>query len=125
FEMGIRWPRIREIYSLDGAPAPIAINYGYPDLLPLLSGQWAVALFTLLIGLLFSLMIGWKTRISAIGVFVLFTYFTLQDSLSTLTKYSVFTSHAFLLLSLSDCGAVWSIDRLVELKRLGLKQPLR
>ena len=122
--MGRRWMVARELFSLDGAPAPISINYGIPDMLPLLSGNWAVGLFGVLMFALFTLMIGWKTRLSAWCVFLLYTYFTLQDSLSTLTKYTVIASHAFLILSLADCGAVWSIDRLQELKRQGLPRPL-
>ncbi len=123
-DMGVRSPRIAEFYSADGAAAPIALNYGFPDLLPLLPATWAVLLYCIMLFLLFTLMIGWKSRLSAAGVFVLFTYFTLQDSLSTLTKYSVISSHIFLLLSLSQCGAVWSVDRLRELQRQRLPRPL-
>ncbi len=125
YVIGRRWRYTREFYSAEGAPSPIALSYGYPDWMPLLPGTWAVALFTILLILLFTLMIGWKTRVSAAGVFLLYTYFTMQDSLSTLTKYSVITSHGFLLLSLSQCGAVWSVDRLLELKKQGFSKPLR
>ncbi|OYW15793.1 MAG: hypothetical protein B7Z55_14750, partial [Planctomycetales bacterium 12-60-4] len=36
--------------------------------------------------------------------------FSLLDSISTLTKYSVITTHLLLLLSCSNCGALWSVD---------------
>ena len=121
--MGRSWRFVRELYSADGAPAPLADNYGYYHFLPTLPATWAVALYSLMLLLMFTLMIGWKTRISAIGVFFLFTYFTLQDSLSTMTKYSAISSHVFLLLSLSACGEVWSVDRYLKLKRLGIARP--
>ncbi|TWT63528.1 HTTM domain-containing protein [Rubinisphaera italica] len=120
-----RWPHAREFFSADGAPSPLAANYGFIDFIPLLPGTVAVALYSVLLILLATLMLGWKTRISAWGVFVLFTYFTLQDSLSTITKYSVISSHAFFLLALSNCGAVWSVDRWQVLKRQGIARPVR
>ncbi len=123
--MGRSWRHVRELYSADGAPAPLADNFGYYHFLPTLSATWAVAFYTLMLLLMFTLMIGWKTRISAVGVLILFTYFTLQDSLSTITKYSVITSHVFFLLSLSACGEVWSVDRFLKLKRRGIPKPLR
>ncbi len=123
--MGRSWRHVRELYSADGAPAPLADNFGFYNFLPILPATWAVALYTLMLLLLFTLMIGWKTRISAVGVLVLFTYFTLQDSLSTMTKYSVLSTHIFFLLSISACGEVWSVDRYLKLKRRGVPQPLR
>ncbi|MBL4883175.1 MAG: HTTM domain-containing protein [Planctomycetaceae bacterium] len=123
--MGTRWPHVRELFSTDGAPAPIADNYGFYNFLPVLPGTWAVALYTLMLLLMFTLMVGWKTRISAVGVLTLFTYFTLLDSLSTLTKYSAITTHVFFLLSLSACGEVWSVDRFQKLKRQGISKSLR
>lgn len=123
--MGRSWRHVRELYSADGAPAPLADNFGFYHFLPTLSATWAVAFYSLMLLLLFTLMIGWKTRISAVGVLILFTYFTLQDSLSTMTKYSVISSHIFFLLSLSACGEVWSVDRYLKLKRMGIPRPLR
>ena len=122
--MGSRWPHARELFSLDGAAAPIADNYGFYQLLPVLPATWAVALYSFMLLLMFTLMIGWKTRISAIGVTFLFTYFTMLDSLSTLTKYSAITTHVFFLLSLSACGEIWSVDRYQKLKRSGIPSPL-
>jgi len=40
----------------------------------------------------------------------LYTYLNMLDCMSTLTKYSVISSHVLLLLCLSNCGAVWSVD---------------
>ncbi len=125
FVMGSRWTRVRELYSADGAAAPLADNFGFFDFLPLMSGPLAVACYTFMLLAMVLLIFGWKTRFAAVCVCVLFTYFTLQDSLSTITKYSVIASHAFFLLALSQCGAVWSVDRWLELKRQGVKSPMR
>jgi len=106
-----RWPYAREIYSTDGAPAPLSVGYGQPDLLPLFPGSVAVGLNTLLAVALVASSVGWCTRFSLAIATVLYAYFGLADSLSTMTKYTVIASHAMLLLTLSNCGAVWSVDR--------------
>lgn len=105
-----RWFRARELFSLDGAAAPIWMSYGVPDWLPLFSGGTVVAMMTVLMFLLMTLSVGWCTRFSAIGVTLLFTYISSTDSISTMSKSSVINSHVLLLLSLSNCGSVWSID---------------
>ena len=42
--------------------------------------------------------------------FVLFTYFSMLDCVSTMTKYAVIVSHVLFILSVSQCGAIWSVD---------------
>src|SRR5690606_12993858 len=105
-----RWAHTRELYSTDGAPAPLALAYGYIDWLPEFSGGTMVALHTLLAIALVTGAIGWCTRASMIVSTILYTYINLLDSLSTMTKYSVIASHMLLILSLSPCGLVWSVD---------------
>ncbi len=105
-----RWRHTREIYSDDGAPAPLAINYGFVDFLPEFSGGLAVALMSALVFFLVASSIGWYTRVSLVASMVLYTYFNLMDCLSTLTKYSVIASHILFILCLSNCGAIWSLD---------------
>jgi len=105
-----RWPYVREIYSLDGAPAPLADNYGYVAMLPVFPGWLAVALFTLLGAALLSSAVGWCTRTSLAISTVLYPYFGMLDCLGTMTKYTVIATHGLLLLLVSECGAVWSID---------------
>ena len=107
-----RWMHARELYSADGAPAPLALGYGVEDFLPTPTGTTAVVMMT---GLVFSLVtscIGWHTRISLGIACVLYTCLNLLDSLSTMTKYSVISSHLLFLLMLSSCGAIWSVDSL-------------
>lgn len=113
-----RWIHARELYSLDGAPTPLWESYGWPGLLPLFSGEIMVALHTGLILALVLCAIGWCTRISLVTAFLLFTYINLCDAISTITKYSVIASHGLLILSFSSCGAVWSIDRWLQKRRL-------
>ncbi|MFN0055473.1 MAG: HTTM domain-containing protein [Planctomycetales bacterium] len=109
-----RWRFAREIYSADGAPAQLADNFGYFNWLPELPGVLTVALFTALTVLLISSSIGWRTRFSLLASTILYTYFGLMDCMSTITKYTVIATHLLLLLGLSQCGAVWSVDAWVR-----------
>jgi hypothetical protein len=105
-----RWSHAREIYSADGAAAPLALGYGYADFLPEPSGTMAVALISALGFFLVTSSIGWQTRLSLIASTIIYTYLNMLDSLSMMTKYSVIASHVLLILSLSNCGVVWSVD---------------
>ncbi|HVW00698.1 MAG TPA: HTTM domain-containing protein, partial [Planctomycetaceae bacterium] len=105
-----RWYYARELYTADGAPAPLADNFGYWNWLPVLPGWAGVALYSLMIFLLFTASIGWYSRCSLAGSAILYAYFGLIDQLSTINKYTVIATHVLLLLSVSDCGAVWSLD---------------
>ncbi|GIX03199.1 MAG: hypothetical protein KatS3mg113_0205 [Planctomycetaceae bacterium] len=105
-----RWPYTRELFSVDGATAPLGIGYGYPDWLPEFSAPVMIALHTWLLMASVSLSLGWCTRLSAGVCFLVYTYLSLLDTISTLTKYTVITTHVLLLLTVSPCGAVWSLD---------------
>ena len=105
-----RWAAARELFSLDGATAPLAVNYGYLVYLPEFSGSVAVALFTVLGFCLLTSALGWYTRLSLVISCVLYFYFNMVDSLSTMTKYSVIATHLLVLLAVSQCGAIWSVD---------------
>jgi hypothetical protein len=120
-----RWPHARELFSIDGAAAPMAHNYGYFDMMPTPSGTVAVLLASILAFSLLTTCIGWCTRASLIISTVLFTYLNLLDSMGSLTKYSAIAVHALFILTLSHCGAVWSIDSILRRKRIrsGLIQP--
>ncbi|MGQ0635696.1 MAG: HTTM domain-containing protein [Planctomycetaceae bacterium] len=105
-----RWPWARELYSVDGAPAPLADNFGFPGFLPELPGSVVVALFTALTFFLVTSSIGWCTRVSLLAVTALYAYFGMLDCMSTVTKYTVIFGHLTLLLGLSACSEVWSVD---------------
>ncbi|MDP1799404.1 MAG: HTTM domain-containing protein [Planctomycetaceae bacterium] len=113
-----RWTACREIFSLDGATAPLPLGYGYPYLFPEFSGPVAVALYTLMTLTLLTISLGYCTRISLIVCSVLYFYFCNLDAISTMTKYSVISSHVLLLLACSNCGRLWSIDAWLS-KRAG------
>jgi hypothetical protein len=105
-----RWSFTRELYSTDGALAPLAAGFRYPNFLPELPGALAVALNTAMLLLLLTSIVGWCTRFSVAISGLLFSYFGLLDCLSTMTKYTVIAAHGMLLLSVSQCGTVWSVD---------------
>lgn len=105
-----RWFHARELFSTDGAAAPLALNYGVLNFPPEPSGVLAVAMMTALVFSLIAASIGWHTRIALILSWVLYTWLNMLDCLSTFTKYSVISSHILLLLSLSSCGSIWSVD---------------
>lgn len=117
-----RWPHARELFSSDGATAPLSSTFGYPALLPELPGTACVALYSVMVGFFITSLIGWQTRISLIGANLLFFYFTSLDAISTITKYTVISNHLLLLLALSQCGSLWSVD--AWLKRKNRKNPI-
>lgn len=115
-----RWPVAREIYSTDGATAPLALGYGIPNMLPEFSGPVAVAICSLLLFTMATSCIGLCTRVSLLVTCVLYTYLCLLDAVSTMTKYSVITTHLLILLACSGCGAVWSVDAWLSRRTGGL-----
>lgn len=116
-EIGRRWKYARELYSTDGAIATLHSNFGSPDFLPELPAPVAVGLFTALAALLVTSAMGWRTRTSLLGSCVLYFYFSFMDCLSTVTKYSVISQHVLLLLALSNCGDLWSVDAWLARRR--------
>ena len=105
-----RIPVIREVFSADGAPVQTSALYGRGDLLPQLPGSLAVALYAVMLVLLVTSSLGWFTRFSLIGATSLFTYFNVMDAIGTMTKYSVIAVDVMVVLCMSQCGAMWSID---------------
>ena len=105
-----RWIVCRELYSSDGATGQLSIGYGIIDMLPEFPGGVVAALYALMLFAMLTLCIGWCTRISALITCVLFTYFCCLDCVSSMTKYTVISSHVFLILSLSQAGSIWSVD---------------
>ena len=112
-----RWPHARELYSLDGSPTPLWENFGAPGWLPIPGATLAIALATMNIVALVSLCCGWRSRTSAAIATVLTAYLGLLDSIGTMTKYTCVATHMLLILSLSPCGTLWSIDAWLERRR--------
>ncbi|MEO2031028.1 MAG: HTTM domain-containing protein [Planctomycetaceae bacterium] len=105
-----RWSHSRELFSADGAASPLADIYGLLNYPPEPGGALAVAMMSALAFCLVAASIGWHTRFALVASWILYTYLNMLDSLSTFTKYSVISSHVLFLLSLSSCGAIWSVD---------------
>ncbi|QDT38283.1 HTTM domain-containing protein [Stratiformator vulcanicus] len=114
-----RWPHVRELYSADGATAPLWINFGFANPFPEFPGWLAVAIFTAMLFFLLAASLGWLTRLSLAFSTLLLFYFANLDAIGTISKYTAIATHILLLLSLSDCGAVWSVDA----RRLGRLEP--
>jgi len=114
FVMLQRWPHAREFYSTDGATAPLAVSYGYFNFLPEFSGPVAVALASALVFFLVCSGIGWCTRFSLAAACSIYVYLNMLDAMSSMTKYSVIAAHGLLLLCISNCGAVWSVDSWIK-----------
>lgn len=109
--------RVRELYSLAGASAPIWNNYGQPDFLPIPTAPVAAGMYALLILSLISASVGWRTRTSLLISGLLIPYFGMVDLISTMTKFVVIATHALVLLSISDCGRIWSVDQWLARRR--------
>jgi hypothetical protein len=109
-----RFPRVRELFSSDGAPQQLAELFGQGRPLPELPPAFAAALYGVMIFALICGVFGFRTRMAFLIGAPLYLYFNLLDAVSTMTKYSVMASHMFLMLTLSNCGSVWSIDAILR-----------
>lgn len=108
--MLMRFPHVRELYSTDGCTVQLFELYGRGAVLPVLPPALAVPLYGAMLFAMLCAVIGLHTRLSLVIAWPLYTYFNLLDGVSTITKYSVISSHMMLLLAVSNCGAVWSVD---------------
>lgn len=115
--MLVRFPIVRELYSSDGISLQLFELFGQGEVLPLLPGSVAVALYGLMLFCFMSTIVGWKTRWSLAILTPLYMYFCMLDAVGTITKYSVVASHLMILLTFSNCGAVWSVDSWLARKK--------
>jgi len=111
--------RIRELFSADGSPAPMWENFGQTGLLPIPGATVAVALYCCLLISFVTSSIGLFTRVSLLMAVTLNVYFSFLDSISTVTKYTMISAHVLLILSWSDCSALWSVDAWLRRKDRG------
>jgi len=117
--MLMRFPRVRELYSTDGTPVQLYELYGHGPVLPVLPPEIAVALYSLMVFCLICGIIGWRTRLSLATGTTLYVYFNMLDGVGTMTKYTVIAAHLLLLLTISRCGSVWSVDAALRRRRSG------
>ncbi|MFN9721286.1 MAG: HTTM domain-containing protein [Planctomycetota bacterium] len=116
-----RFPRVRELFSSDGAPQQLAEFFGQGTPFPELAAPVASALYGVMLFALFSAVFGFRTRLALLIGTPLYIYFNELDAVSTMTKYSVITAHALIMLTVSECGAVWSVDAILRRWREGSK----
>ena len=109
-----RFGRVRELFSTDGAPVQIFELFGQGTPLPILPPSFAVALYGIMIFALICGVLGFRTRLAFLIGAPLYTYFNLLDAVSTMTKYSVIATHILLILAVSECHLVWSIDAVLK-----------
>ncbi len=109
-----RFGRVRELFSSDGAPQQLIELFGQGRVLPELPASFAAALYGIMIFSLMCAVFGFRTRLALLVGTPLYIYFNLLDSVSTMTKYSVIAAHIMVLLTLSQCGAVWSVDAVLR-----------
>ncbi|MFO1005326.1 MAG: HTTM domain-containing protein [Planctomycetaceae bacterium] len=109
--------RVREFYSLSGSPTPLWNNYNQVGFLPIPSAPVAAGLYALFILALVTSSVGWRTRISLVISALLISYFSMLDLISTMAKYVIICTHVMLLLSMSSCGKIWSVDRWLAVRR--------
>lgn len=105
-----RFPRVRELFTTDGTPTTMFQLYGHGPTLPVLTPELAVPLYGIMLLCLFMTLIGFRTRLSLCVATPLYIYFNMLDGIGTMTKYSVIGSHLLLILTVSQAGAIWSVD---------------
>ena len=109
-----RFGRVRELFSADGAPQQMSEIFGQGAVLPELPAAFAAALYGVMLFALICGVLGFCTRMAFFIGAPLYFYFNMLDAVSTMTKYSVIATHVLVILSLSHCGAVWSIDAILR-----------
>lgn len=115
--MWMRLPRVRELYTSEGAPTQIFELFGEGPVLPVMAPSFAIPLFGIMLFALACSVIGYRTRWSLAIATLLYGYFNPLDAISTFTKYSVIATHMLLLLTLSNAGEVWSVDAWLKKRR--------
>ena len=117
--MFMRFPRVRELYTADGSTVQMFELFGHGAVLPVLPPNLAVPLYSLLLICLLMAVVGFRTRLSLGIASTLYIYFNFLDGVGTMTKYSVIASHLLVLLTVSNCGAVWSVDAVLKKSAMG------
>lgn len=115
--MFMRFRHARELYTADGSPVQMFELFGHAPTLPVLPANIAIPLYSLMLACFVLTVVGFKTRISCWITTILYIYFNFMDGVGTMTKYSAIASHLLLLLSVSDAGAIWSVDAFLKQRR--------
>lgn len=116
-----RWRFCEELFSTNGVTVSLWENFGWYNWLQPMPPFWTACFYSILVVTLITASIGWQTRFSLIAAVTLHTYFACNDVATSMTKFTVIATHAMLLLSLSGCGRIWSVDSWLA----GCRQPDR
>ncbi len=119
-----RWRFCEELYSTNGITVSLMENFHYTNLFPPVGPFLTACLMSLLVAFLVTACVGWQTRVSLFGSFLIHTYFACNDMATSMTKFTVIETHMFLLLALSGCGQIWSVDSWLAGRRNPDRAPL-
>jgi hypothetical protein len=119
-----RWRFCEDLYSTNGVTVSLMENYYYNNLLKPFSPFTTACLMSMLVALLVTSCIGWHTRVSLIGAFCIHTFFACNDMATSMTKFTVIETHLLLLLCVSECGRIWSVDSWLAGRRNPDRAPL-
>ena len=111
---------IPELYTRAGYVFPMPLFFVLH--LPIPSFGFAALLNVILICAIIFFIFGYKTRISAIVIFALHTYFSLLERFSTKGYGSIMIIYALLLI-FSPCGEFLSVDSMRKRSRSFMKNP--
>lgn len=107
-----KWRHVVELYSSAGVPLPVFPETIYEP--PALGAVGTIVVYMLLVYALFAVMIGFKTRVSLLVAFVLFTWLAWLDFPGTYKKYSVIAQHLLVMMAFTRSHAAWSIDAMLD-----------
>lgn len=119
-----RWRFCEELYSTNGITVSLMENFHYTNLLLPLPPFPTACLMSMLVVFLVTSCVGWHTRISLFGSLLIHTYFACNDMATSMTKFTVIETHLLLLLALSECGSIWSVDSWLAGRRDPGRAPL-
>ncbi len=119
-----RWRFCEELYSTNGVTVSLFENFGYTNILVPLPPFLTACLMSMLVAFLALACVGWQTRSSLVGALVIFTYFACNDMATSMTKFTVIEAHLLLLLAVSECGRIWSVDSWLAGRRNAGRAPL-
>lgn len=119
-----RWRFCEELYSTNGITVSLMENFHYTNLFPPVGPFLTACLMSVLVAFLITACIGWQTRLSLFGAFLIHTYFACNDMATSMTKFTVIETHMLLLMALSECGRIWSVDSWLAGRRNPDRAPL-
>jgi hypothetical protein len=119
-----RWRFSEELFSTNGVPISLLENFGSYNYLQPLPPFLTACLMSILVLTLVMSLVGWFTRFSLVTSLILHTYFACNDTATSMTKFTVIQTHILLLLSLSGCGKIWSVDSWIAGRRNPDRAPL-